>query len=107
MIRIDAVWLAMRVTVSVSVWGPVSVPMAMAMAQHAALSFDRSPAQVETAHQGIDALGGQCLGLSGQVGVAVGGEDGVVAQDVLNVLQADASLDQVGCIAVASIPMSA
>ena len=37
-------------------------------------------------------------------GVAVGGEDGVVAQDVLHVLQADAGLYQVGCIAVA--PMS-
>ena len=53
------------------------------------MSFHRSPAQVEAAHQGVDALGGQCLGLSGQVGVAVGGEDGVVAQDVLNILQAD------------------
>ena len=81
----------MRVTVSVlSVWGPVSVPMPMAMREHAARSFDRSPAQIEAAHQGIDALGGQCLGLSGQVGVAVGGENGVVAQDVLNVLQANA-----------------
>ena len=70
------------------------------------MSFDRSPAQVEAAHQGIDALAGQGLGLSGQVGVAVGGEDGVVAQDLLNVLQADTGLDQVGCIAVAPIPMS-
>ena len=81
--------------------------MAMAMAQHAARSFDRSPAQIEAAHQGIDALGGQCLGLSGQVGVAVGGENGVVAQDVLNVLQTDAGLDQVSCVAVAPMPMSA
>ena len=77
------------------------------MAQHAASSFDRSPAQLEAAHQGIDALGGQGLGLSGQVGVAVGGEDGVVAQDLLNVLQADAGLDQVSCIAVPPMPMSA
>jgi hypothetical protein len=77
------------------------MPVAMAMAEHAAPSFDRSPAQVEAAHQGIDALGGQCFGLAGQVGVAVGGEDGVVAQDVLNILQTDAGLDQVSCIAVA------
>ena len=77
------------------------------MREHAAPSLDRSPAQVEAAHQGVDALGGQCLGLSGQVGVAVGGEDGVVAQDPLNVLQADAGLDQVSCIAVAPMPMSA
>ena len=55
-------------------------------------SFDRSPAQSEAAHQGIDALAGQCLGLASQVGVAVGGENGVVAQDLLNVLQTDASL---------------
>ena len=45
---------------------------------------DRSPAQVETAHQGIDALGGQCLGLTGQMGVAVGGQDGVVARGVIH-----------------------
>ena len=38
--------LAMRV--AVAVWGPVSVPMA----EQAAPSFDRSPAQVEAAHQG-------------------------------------------------------
>ena len=80
--------------------------MVMVMREHAASSFDRPPAQIETAHQGIDALGGQCLSLSGQVGVAIGGEDGVVAQDVLNVLQADTGFDQVSCIAVPPIPMS-
>ena len=73
----------------------------MAMAQHVALSFDRSPAQFEAPHQGLDALAGQCLGLVRQVGVAVGGENAVVAQDVLNVLQADTGFDQVGCMAVA------
>ena len=46
----------------------------------------------------------QRLCLAAQVGVAGGGENGVVAQDPLDVLQADAGLDQVGCIAVA--PMS-
>jgi hypothetical protein len=85
--------LALRLTV----WVRAPIPVA----QHVAPSFDRSPAQVEAAHQGIDALGGQCLGLAGQVGVAVGGEDGVVAQDLLDVLQADAGLDQVSCITVA------
>ena len=75
--------------------------MPMPMREHAAPSLDRPPAQVEAAHQGIDALGSQCLALAGQVGVAVGGEDAVVAQDVLNVLQADTGLDQVGCVAVA------
>ena len=48
------------------------------------MSFDRSPAQVEAAHQGIDALAGQCLGLASQVGVAVGGQDAVVAQGVIH-----------------------
>ena len=80
------------------------MPMPMWKSMRMPLSFDRSPAQVEAAHQGIDACGSQCLGLAGQVGVTVGGEDGVVAQDVLDVLQADAGLDQVSCIAVA--PMS-
>ena len=69
---------------------PVPVPVPVPMPMPMPMSFDRSPAQVEAAHQGVDALGGQRLALSGQVGVAVGGEDGVVAQDVLNVLQADA-----------------
>ena len=68
---------------------PMPLPLPMSMPVHAARSFDRSPAQVEAAHQGVDALGGQRLALGGQVGVAVGGEDGVVAQDVLNILQAD------------------
>ena len=63
------------------------------------------PTQFEAAHQGVDALGGQCLGLAGQVGVAVGGENGVVAQDVLNILQADAGLNQVGCIAVSTMSL--
>ena len=51
--------------------------LAMRVAGSMPMSFDRSPAQLEAAHQGIDALAGQCLGLTGQVGVAVGGENGV------------------------------
>jgi hypothetical protein len=94
--------LATRVPVLILMSMSTTMPMSMSMS----ISFHRSPAPVEAAHQGIDALGGQRLALGGQVGVAVGGEDGVVAQDVLNVLQADAGLDQVGCITVAPIPMS-
>ena len=75
----------------------VSMPMTMTMT----MSFDRPPAQVEAAHQGIDAGVGLLVGVAGQMGVAGGREDAVVAQDVLNILQADTGLDQVGCIAVA------
>ena len=67
----------------------LSMLVSMSMTMPMPMSFDRSPAQVEAAHQCIDALGGQRLALGAQVGVAVGGEDGVVAQDVLNILQAD------------------
>jgi len=45
-------------------------------------SFDRPPAHIEALHQGLNALAGQRLGLAGQVGVAVGGEDGVVTSSV-------------------------
>ena len=40
------------------------------------------------------------FGLVGQVGIAGGGEDGVMAEEFLHLDQIDASLDQVGCIAV-------
>jgi hypothetical protein len=46
------------------------------------------------------------LGLVRQVGVAGGGQDRVMAEDLLHLDQVDAGLDQVGCIAVAPIPMS-
>ena len=41
------------------------------------------------------------LGLIGQVGVAGGGENGVVTEDLLYLDQIDAGFNQVGCIAVA------
>ncbi len=41
------------------------------------------------------------LGLVGQMGVAGGGEDGVMAEELLYLDQIDAGLDQVGGIAVA------
>ena len=40
------------------------------------------------------------LGLVGQVGIADGGEDGVMAEEFLYFDQVDASFDQVGCVAV-------
>ena len=39
--------------------------------------------------------------MAGKVGVAGGGENGVVAQNLLHLQQVNAGLDQVGCIAVA------
>ena len=41
------------------------------------------------------------LGLVRQVGVAGGGQNGVMTENLLHLDQVDAGLDQVGCIAVA------
>ena len=41
------------------------------------------------------------LGLVGQVGIADGGENGMMAEEFLHLDQVDAGLDQVGGIAVA------
>jgi len=46
------------------------------------------------------------LGLIGQVGVAGGSEDRVMAEDLLYLDQVDAGFDQVSGIAVPTIPMS-
>ena len=47
------------------------------------------------------------LGLIGQMGIAGGGEDGVVAEEFLHLDQIDAGLDQVGGVAVSPMPRSA
>ena len=47
------------------------------------------------------------LGLIGQVGVADGGENGVMAEEFLYLDQINTGLDQVGRIAVAPMPRSA
>ncbi len=41
------------------------------------------------------------LGLVGQVGIAGGGENRVMTENLLHLDQVDAGFDQVGCIAVA------
>ena len=46
------------------------------------------------------------LGAVSQVGIAGGGENGVMAEEFLYLDQIDTSLDQVSGIAVAPIPMS-
>jgi hypothetical protein len=40
------------------------------------------------------------LGLVGQVGIADGGEDGVMAEEFLYFDQVDTRFDQVGCVAM-------
>lgn len=52
-------------------------------------------------HQGIDAGSCRFGGVAGEVGVAGGGEDGMVAEDLLDFQQIDALLDQVRGVAVA------
>ena len=47
------------------------------------------------------------LGLVRQVGIAGGGENGVMAEEFLYLDQIDTGLDQVGCIAMAIMPSSA
>lgn len=52
-------------------------------------------------HQGIDAGSCRFGGVAGEVGVAGSGEDGMVAEDLLDFQQIDALLDQVRGVAVA------
>ena len=44
---------------------------------------------------------GLIVGVAGQMGVAGGGKNGVMAQNLLHLQQVNPGLDQVGCIAVA------
>lgn len=64
-------------------------------------SFDVPPGEGESAHELVDALEGVLLGLIGEVGVAGGGEDAVVAEEFLHLDQINAGLDEVGRIGVA------
>jgi hypothetical protein len=43
------------------------------------------------------------LGLVGQMGIAGGGEDGVMAEEFLDLDEVDAGLDQMGCITMATM----
>ena len=60
--------------------------------------------QVEAAHQTVDVGAGLIIGVGREMGVASGGEDGVMAQDLLHFKKIDTGLDQMRGIAVA--PMS-
>ena len=44
---------------------------------------------------------GLIVGVAGQVGVAGGGQNGVMTQNLLHLQQVNPGLDQVSCIAVA------
>jgi hypothetical protein len=57
--------------------------------------------ELKAAHQGFYAHAHLGVGVAGQVGVARGGQNAVVAQNLLYFQQVNAGFDQVGCIAVA------
>jgi hypothetical protein len=56
---------------------------------------------LKAVYQAVNPLDGMMLGLVGQVSVANGGENRVMAQILLHLDQIDTSLDQVSGIAVA------
>ena len=66
-----------------------------------AQSFDASPDEREAAHQGGNALAHLRVGVAAQVRVARGGEDRVVAQNLLHFEQIDPGFDQMRGVAVA------
>jgi hypothetical protein len=61
----------------------------------------------EAAHQVIDGLLGVAAGPRGQVGVAGGGEDGVMTEELLDFQPIDTGLNQMGGIAVPIMPHAA
>jgi len=54
----------------------------------------------EAAHQRIDAYAAVVCGVAGEMGIAAGGQNAVMTQDLLHLQQIDALLDQVGGVAV-------
>ncbi len=60
----------------------------------------RPPFDGEAIHQGVDSIECVVLGLVGEVGVAGGGENAVMTEDLLDLDQIDTGLDQVGGVAV-------
>ena len=70
-------------------------------------SFDVPPVDGKAIHQVVDELGGILPGVSGQVSVFGGGEDGTVTEDFLNFEQIYAGFYQMGGIGMAVMPNSA
>jgi len=58
------------------------------------------PGDGKAIHQGVDPFQGVMLGAVSQVGIAGGGENGVMAEEFLYLDQIDPGLDQVSGIAV-------
>jgi hypothetical protein len=66
-----------------------------------AKSFDAPPVNAKAIHQSIDQHISLKVGGVGQMGIAGGGQDAVVAEDFLDFQQVDTGFDQMGGIAVA------
>ena len=63
-------------------------------------SFDRPPVNGKTIHQSIDRLVGVLVRTGGQVGIAGGGKNRMVTEDLLHFQQIDTGFDQMRGIAV-------
>ena len=64
-------------------------------------SFDVAPLDLDLPDQRIDACAAGELALFGEMGVAEGGEDGLMTEDLLHFQQVNARFNQMGGIAVA------
>ena len=64
-------------------------------------SFDRTPSHGKAAHQGVDAINGLMLSRIGEMGVTNRGQNGLMAQDFLDVKQINTGFNQMCGIAVA------
>ena len=64
-------------------------------------SFGLPPVDGEAVHQIIDDLLGIVLRIGGEVGVTGGGQDRVMAEDLLHLKQIHTGLDQMGGIGMA------
>ena len=62
------------------------------------------PDDLKAVHQAVDPLNSVMLGLVGQVGVADGGENRVMAKILLHLDQIDAGFDQMSRVTVATMP---
>lgn len=63
-------------------------------------SFDVPPLDGESIHQVVDQLVGVAIGTCGELGVADGGGNVMVAEDFLHLKQINPGLDQMGCVAM-------
>ena len=64
-------------------------------------SFDCAPGHGKATHDGVDTIDGLMLSLIREMGVANGGQNGLMAQDLLNLNQIHTGFNQMRGIAVA------